>query len=186
MDNAELQKSFADRINQQHKSNIELSGEIRFSFLRFLNQTRECGLLIEEAKCALGHTAWRELQGQLDFGNNKEQVIQTYLNFARKNPEQLTDIAQGRRSLDESMMITGLLPFPDGHGPQLIHIPNLFSWAIKATTSMRSELKKRIDSHPIGTWTKDAAGQFVATFEPAIEELTSILMQAKQQHERLD
>jgi hypothetical protein len=175
----ELQQSFRTRINQLHQANKEWGESIRFELLGGLNRIRECGALLEEAKNALNHTEWRNLQVELDFGHKREQVIQTYLLFIRKHPNEITDIESGQRALTDTMMVTGLLPFPEGHGPQTLHPPNLFSWMAKTVTSVTSELKKRIDASPIDSWPQEAAEQFVAQIEPMIERINGIYAQAK-------
>jgi hypothetical protein len=177
--NIELAQGYEQRINEIHATGQRLAGEIKFASLAFINNTRAGGLLLEDAKNALGHAGWRELQLNLDFGKQRDRVIQTYLTFARKNPDEITDLASGMASLSDCMMVTGLLPFPDGHGPQQLHAPNVFSWAAKQAMSFRAELKKKLAQTPLESFTRDARDQFVETLRPMRDDLDALIARAQ-------
>jgi hypothetical protein len=170
----ELAQSYATRLNQLHAANIEKASGIRFSSIALLNDIRAEGILLEDAKNTLGTNGWKELQTQLDFGSQREQVIQTYLTFARKNPDEITNYTDGHRALNDAMMVTGLLPFPETHGAQALHAPHLFSYAAKAAMAFRAELKKKLSQTPLDRYSKEEREQFADTINPVINELTAL------------
>ena len=179
MASTELQQSFLTRINELHKANVAWAEDMRFRWISGVNQARECGAILDEAKSVLNVTEWRNLQSELDFGPKREQVIQQYLKLYRTHPEPIKDIETAQRIIKETLMITGELPFPDGHGPQVLHAPNLFEWMTKSLSSFTCDLKNRIDDDPITAWPQETARQFVAQIEPMIERINTIYAQAK-------
>ena len=179
----EIALSYRDRINAVQRDLTENGSQWRDLTLRQLNLTREVGVLLDEAKSTLRGDQWKELQHELDFGPDREQAIQTFLTFARKNPEPISDVQSGYNSLHASMQVTGLLPFAAGHGPQVLHSPNVFSWWAKTLTSVRSERNKRLSREPIESWSPTAAEQFIAQTEPEVQELNALLERARERME---
>jgi len=183
MSDTQLATSYRDRLNELHEHAVRCAWGLHGKALETLNATRAVGVQLEAAKSNLRPDQWRELQAELNFGPQRDQAVQTYLDFARKNPEEITDMTEGWRSLQSSMQVTGLLPFPEGHGPQVLHAPNLFSYWAKSLTSQRSELKKRLSREPIETWSPEAAEQFVAQTEPFVQDLNAIMDKARERME---
>jgi hypothetical protein len=174
---SELALSFTAQINALHRMGQELDTEFGRLILDKLNATRECGQLCATAKEDLSAGEWNRLTKDLDFD---KAALQAYMTFARRHPEPFTELKECIRGIEAALQTTGLLAFPEGHGLQTLHPPNLFSWMAKQVTTFTSELKKRIDSDPVATWSPETAEQFVVQLEPLLKKLLAIMEEARE------
>ena len=172
----ELATTFSEQINNLHRQGQAFDEELARVILDKVNVTRECGSLINTAKDDLPNKEWEQLKKELSFDAD---ALQAYLTFARRHPEPFSELKEALRAIEGALQSTGLLPFPDGHGPQKLHSVNLFSWVAKAVTTFISELKKRITVNPIASWHPDVAAQFVVQVQPMANWINNILSEAK-------
>ncbi|HEX7531463.1 MAG TPA: hypothetical protein VF333_09985 [Pyrinomonadaceae bacterium] len=179
MQTEELTLSYATRINQIHAEGEFLGLRLKDLTIDVLNKVREGGILLDAAKSELGAQGWQALQGQLKFGDHHEQMVRTYLTFARKASEPITDVAKGTKLFNEAMMVTGLLPFPETFEGQQLHQPNFFSYLNKALMGIRAEMHKKLSRNPIETWSQSAKEQFVHQIKPLVAEINEVIARAE-------
>lgn len=162
----EIQNSLVQQINDKHATARALTAHAVKSAVMAFNATREAGILLEEAKSSPG---WSAIQSELDFGG---QAIQMCLSFSRKYPQPVIDPTRAVKMLEDVQMITGLLPFPDGHGSQRLHTPNFFSEVNKQLGTFRAHWRKHFQRSPIDKMDDPALEQLTSQMKPAVEEFT--------------
>lgn len=173
MQSKEVSLNVAQQANEKWRLARDAGVNAERESVHALNLIREIGILLQPC--------WKEVQGQLEFG---ERSIQMCLTFARKHPEPVIDPTRAIRMLDEIRMTTGLLPFTDGHGPQQLHAPNFFSVFAKQVVSFRSDFKKQLARSPIEQWDYPTLEQWVTQAEPWVNEINDIHSRAKAQMQR--
>lgn len=119
----ELSTTLAAQINQAHADCVECDDDITEVILRKCNKARECGILLSGYKKDCAHGQWSGLfsGSKLNSAIQFEFTQQTglgYMRFATANPEPLTTLADGVRSLWDAMIACGAIAKPVGHGEQ--------------------------------------------------------------------
>jgi hypothetical protein len=130
-----------------------------------LAAARECGLLLLEAKDALGYANFENLKKEI----LDEEIVRAYVNFARKNPSPVTNIRDGLRTVEAVCRATGLLEMHPSHGEQILRCPHFFSDAGSLLHRFIAVYQKFITTQPLRRWTVDDAEQLAEVLKPIIK-----------------
>ena len=160
-----LALTLRDEIAKKHAEGVSLDQTLRETLLAKLETTRQCGVLLDEAADQFRRNGeWKEFVSKLPFDKD---AIRTYLRFAHKHPEPVTDIRIGLRVAIEAVMATGLIEFPKGFaGPQKLHEPNFFSRLTLAIQTLAADWKRYISRQPLSKWPDETKEQFLHSLRP--------------------
>ena len=122
----ELVASYRSTIAEKHARDVEADKELRKAILNKIERTRECGMLIADAH---GDLRAMEISAATDFLS--KDAVQSYLKFAKSNPEPINDLENALRAVHVAMRTSGALEFPHGHGPEKLHTPDFVSQTIR-------------------------------------------------------
>src|SRR6266487_6961470 len=143
----ELMVSYRSTIGEAHEKALAADKRVRESILSKIELTRQCGLLIADAK---GDLREREFAAVTDFLSSNS--IKSYIKFARANAEPITELSQALAAVAAALTLTGALPFPDGHGAQSLRPPNFFSNAITYAQQLGADFKRYCTRKPLDGW----------------------------------
>jgi hypothetical protein len=162
----ELAVSLRDEIIQRHREGIALDHLLRDTLLKKLECTRATGILLEEAHEQFHGHRWHEFETSLPFDS---KALRAYIRFARRHPGPVTDVLAAMRCAKESAMLTGLLPWPNGHGPETLHKPNFFSRVTNTLQDIAAEWRKFVDRKPLSNWPDKTKEQFLSSLKPLLQ-----------------
>jgi len=163
----ELAVSLRDEISQRHLEGIALDQQLRETLLRKLECTREVGILLEEAHEQLRGDSWHEFETSLPFDSKS---LKAYVRFSRAHADgPIVDIGKAMRAAHQAALATGLLQFPNGHGPEKLHTPNFFSRVTSTLQDIASEWRKYVDRKPLSIWPDDLKEQFCSSLRPGLQ-----------------
>lgn len=116
--NTELATSLTNAINAAHSECVNLDDHIRDLLLAKVNKARQCGLLLMEFKEHCGHGSFaKRFSDERTFAFTL-RCAQNYMAFARANPDEITNLADGIGSLYDAMIASGAIAPPLGHASQ--------------------------------------------------------------------
>jgi hypothetical protein len=162
----ELAATLRDEITRKHELGIALDQQLRETLLRKLECTRETGILLAEAQDQFKGERWTQFASELPIDGS---AVKAYLRFARRHPDPVTEIATAMRCATQAAMLTGLLPWPNGHGPETLHTPNFFSRVTNTLQDIAAEWRKFVDRKPLSNWSDETKQQFLSSLKPVIQ-----------------
>jgi hypothetical protein len=165
--NRELATSFKTRIGEKHAEGQRLDDLLRDVVLRKLNTAREVGILLEDAKDALGYGPFCELQKDLDLSHD---CVVAYTSFARKHSEPITDFQEAIGNIKSACQASGLLALHPGHSQQSLHQkPSFFSQIADPIAKLMAAVAKREAGQPLRKWPTDFKAQVAQTLLPVVK-----------------
>jgi hypothetical protein len=154
-------QSFRTQIFERHEAARQADCLLREQILANLEQKRQTGLLIQQAKGTLRETEFREA---IDFLSN--QAVREYIRFSQHNPAPVTDDFQAAvHSIKAALRITNALPFTN-RGPERLHTQNFFSAATTLIQNLCAQWGRFIRIHPLKNWRLEELESFVADLSP--------------------
>jgi hypothetical protein len=160
--NKALALSFTSEVRQRHQEAIAAGENMRRAVQQALEKTRAVGMVLQSAESDLNHDEFKQLCSELPFSLDS---VRSYLSFARKHPEPVTDLKVAMRLSVEAALTTGLLPAPERMALRL-HEPNFISDAIQHVQLLAAAWAKYIKRKPLTEWRADEIDTLLATFAP--------------------
>ena len=155
-------QSFRTQILERHESARRADSLLREQILANLEQKRQTGLLIQQAKGTLRE--WEFKEAISDFLNN--QVVREYIRFAEHFPAPINNNFENAvHSIKAALRITNALPF-SSRGPERLHRQNFFSAATTLIQNLCAQWAKFIRIHPLRNWRLEELESFVADLSP--------------------
>lgn len=173
---SEKAKSYIEQVNRSRAEAEQAGVGALEAELAFLNKTRECGVLLEDAKGTLSPNQWKLAQSSFEF---TERQVQGLLDFARRFPEPITDAREAVRSLKDAQLALGFTDYAEGHGPQKLHEYNFAIVLTKRATDLVAEIRKAETRAPISEWSPSYAAQYCAMVSKPRDEINRSFELAK-------
>ncbi len=143
----ELSLSLAQSINAAHLECQNADEPIRNAIILKCNRVRACGILLQEAKAAVGHGNFGNwIAEKLTFS---PETAQLYMRYARANPQPIEDLGEGISHLRDALVASGALS-SSGHSSQnrssLTILDHLTSHAMKLMGLINGIIEKSGDA----------------------------------------
>jgi len=181
MSRRDLALTFRAEIGKKLQEAEQADQDFKASLLSKLESTRRAGLALDAAQHDLTQQEFRALVGELGLSRS---AVSSYLSFASRHSEPITDLKLAMRLAAQAALASGLLPAPEGHGPQVLHKPNFFSRLTVVTQDIASEFVKYCNRRPLDTWPVELREQFVETLRPILSMCKKVqLSLAKDKHD---
>src|SRR5262249_40099915 len=170
----ELVASYRSAIAEKHQAGKRADEKLREAILSKFETTRQCGMLIADAR---GDLKDREFTEATDFLD--DAAVQAYLKFARLNPEPETDLERAIHLIRLALQPSGALQFPNGHGAQVLHQPNFFSDAIGLIQKLLGIYRHYLRRSPLRRWRSDQLQSLVASLRPLADAYRGLTQEAE-------
>jgi hypothetical protein len=157
-------QSFRAQILERHEAARRADALLREQLLENLEQKRQTGALILQAKGTLRQL---EFAAVVDFLSTR--TVREYIRFAQTAPIK-DNFPAAVHSIQTALRLTDALPTPKGHGPQKSHEPPpFFSWAARAVMQFKLGWSKFLIAKPLDSWTLPEAEQFEFQLRPILK-----------------
>lgn len=172
-------QSFRAQILERHEQARRADSVLRDLICANLEQKRQTGILIQQAKGTLRGT---EFQEATDFLSN--QAVREYIRFAQHNSDPIdNDFQAAIHSIKTALRITNALPFTE-RGPERLHAQNFFSIATSLIQNLCAQWAKFIRVHPLKNWRVEELESFVADLSPLERLIKTVGAELKHKGER--
>jgi len=154
-------QSFRSQILERHEAARRADSVLREAILANLEQKRQTGLLIQEAKGTLRQLEFKEV---IDFLSKR--TVREYIRFAQHNAAPIKDDFAGAvHNIQKALRLTDALPFTR-RGPERLHAQNFFSTATTLIQNLCGQWARFVHIHPLKNWRLEELESFVADLSP--------------------
>ena len=156
-------QSFRNQILERHEAARQSDYLLREQILANVEQKRQTGLLIQQAKGTLRQLEFKQV---IDFLS--ERTVREYIRFAQQSAPIKDDFSGAVHNIQQALRLTDALPFTS-RGPEQLHKSNFFSTAAKQLMSFVSSFRRFASATPIATWDRHTAEVFLYSLKPILE-----------------
>ncbi len=172
-------QSFRTQILERHEAARQMDLVLRDQICANLEQKRQTGILIQQAKGSLREFEFKEA---IDFLSN--QAVREYIRFAAHNSAPVNDDFQAAiHSIKTALKITNALPFTS-RGPERLHAQNFFSAATSLIQNLCAQWAKFVRVHPLKNWRLEELESFAADLSPLERLVKTVAAELKHKEER--
>ena len=172
-------QSFRTQILERHEAARRADLVLRDQICANLEQKRQTGLLIQQAKGSLREFEFREV---IDFLSNR--AVREYIRFSQHNTAPVAnDFQAAVHSIKTALRLTNALPFSN-RGPERLHAQNFFSAATSLIQNLCAQWAKFIRIHSLQNWRVEELESFAADLSPVEQMIKVVAAELKHKEQR--
>lgn len=145
-------------INNLHQQACNLAGTAAGNLIDLAETVRLAGAELIEYKRTAKSDGWKQMfltgsdpESAFVFS---EETADKYMRVARTRRDPITTIQEAIAVNRECMMVTGELPFPDGHKSQALHSFNFVGMLAKKAFDFKAAWGKQLKTEPVTEWSE--------------------------------
>lgn len=172
----ELSTSLVSQINSAHEATFIAVEGMREKLISAVNSARECGIFLVKLKEETRHGEWEALFRTAQGKENTKPVLffdsetaRIYMRLSKALPNQVTELADGIRTLTDVLLATGALAPRHREEKQLASGLGVVGQFAAAFGRAWQIIGKAKDALPVESWPKQRRDALKEQLRPAHE-----------------